>query len=512
MCKSQECSHKMCRECIKDYVSHCVTGSKNMPYNFLKPIKCPNHPNCKEIVTYETWSTYATKEIIGSYHKKCRDWLSIRCTSCHTPHTLFCEKSYKPQFQQVLNELLSPQNSKRNIILPASCPKDLFQAFLRSEISAQDFIHKVFGTHDVTKPDTTTIKNLRQRIKDHETIASQIKSIEKRFRFQSQFYYTFRSCITTCTCKRRMCYYCKSNSHPGISCAENQARSPHVGQVNACPRCGIAIVKHDGCRSVKCVCGHSFNWRNDYNFLNNEGRRQPAATGTRVSGWVRSENGWTRIVRPPPPIVQREERWFERGMPLETFQNVRNRLATLYGRVLERNGVNPRSETVSTQPRSITRSFPRPRPGHPPAPPRSIQGQQPPSPMGSSRVNAQQRQSYVPGLTQPTMQAFPRPPPPPAPPMATQRQHPSPPAPPPATSMDRRSPSTAERRLAVNIALRQLPNFTLPVTPREVRPSTILGIDTNSVGSAYDIYDDSGETTRRCLHDFSITEFAALNS
>ena len=206
---------------------------------------------------------------------------------------------------------------------------------LRSEISAQDFIHKVFGTHDVTKPDTTTIKNLRQRIKDHETIASQIKSIEKRFRFQSQFYYTFRSCITTCTCKRRMCYYCKSNSHPGISCAENQARSPHVGQVNACPRCGIAIVKHDGCRSVKCVCGHSFNWRNDYNFLNNEGRRQPAATGTRVSGWVRRK--WLDSNCQTSSTNSSKGRKVVRtGHAAGNISNCQGRLATLYGRVLER--------------------------------------------------------------------------------------------------------------------------------------------------------------------------------
>ena len=227
----------------------------------------------------------------------------------------------------------------------------------------------------------TTIKNLRQRIKDQETIASQIKSVEKRFRFQSQFYYTFRSCITTCTCKRRMCYYCKSNSHPGISCAQNQARSPHVGQVNACPQCGIAIVKHDGCSSVKCVCGHTFQWRKDYRFFNNEGRRHPAAIGTRVSGWIRSENGWTRIIGAsvdpaPTTVVQREERWFERGMPLETFESNRNRLATLYDRVLERYGIRLRSQTRHFRSPSITRSFPR----SPPDPQRKVKAGQPPPP------------------------------------------------------------------------------------------------------------------------------------
>jgi hypothetical protein len=63
----------------------------------------------------------------------------------------------------------------------------------------------------------------------------------------------------------------------------------------------------------------------------------------------------------------------------------------------------------------------------------------------------------------------------------------------------------------VNIALQQ-PNVLLPAMTREVRRSAILDIDTNSVGTAYDIYDDSGETRRRCLQDFSNTnaEFETL--
>ena len=68
LCKNTHCSHKMCQGCVKDYISHCLADSKNMPYNFLKPVKCLTTHNAKKTL-HTRPGTYATKEIIDSYYK-----------------------------------------------------------------------------------------------------------------------------------------------------------------------------------------------------------------------------------------------------------------------------------------------------------------------------------------------------------------------------------------------------------------------------------------------------------
>ena len=338
LCNNGKCNidGKACVKCVEEYINFSLDGDKSNKTNFqfLKPIKCFNQPNCKCVIDYNDWKPYAAQKDLKNFHKSCKEWLSIRCTSCHTPHTLFVETSYKPIFKHVLTELVTMKKTTNSVqyILPNECSESLFIAYVNNEVNDNIFIEKVFGTFDKMKTDTTTKTELKERVEKQELIASQIISIDKRFRFQSQFYYTFRSCITSCTCKRRMCYYCKSNAHPGLTCEQNQNRSPHIGQVNACPRCGIAIVKQDGCDSVKCVCGHKFTWRKEFRFDNsNSGRIRPATIGTTVQGWLRTTNGWERAPPPvptPAPHVVRQVT----AMPEERFNNVRNRLQNLLNR------------------------------------------------------------------------------------------------------------------------------------------------------------------------------------
>jgi len=326
--------NKTCVKCIEEYINYSLTGgpSTKTNFEFLKPMKCINNPNCDCSIKYNQWKKFATQKDLESYTKNCITWLSIRCTSCHTPHTLFNDTPYTP----TLDEGGSIQYK-----LPAECDKQLFVSYINDEIPDKAFIEKVFGAYDKTKKDQTLTAALKIRIADQNLIASQIESLEKRFQFQSQFYYYFRACITTCTCRKRMCFYCKSIAHPFCTCEQNQNRSSHVGQVNACPRCGISIVKHDGCESVKCVCGHQFTWRKHYMFATNGGRSVPASAGTRVQGWVRTNTGW--VVAPPLPVpeVPRVVPMPEvRAMEVERFETTRDRLATLLQRQMFRTTPN----------------------------------------------------------------------------------------------------------------------------------------------------------------------------
>ena len=45
-----------------------------------------------------------------------------------------------------------------------------------------------------------------------------------------------------------------------MSCAEYQMSKATVEDIVPCPQCGVQLTKGDGCASVNCVCGKSFNW------------------------------------------------------------------------------------------------------------------------------------------------------------------------------------------------------------------------------------------------------------
>ena len=59
-------------------------------------------------------------------------------------------------------------------------------------------------------------------------------------------------------CSRCHCFRCKvKDFHVRQTCDEFQG----VNQSNllTCPQCGIFLVKGDGCNSIRCVCGFTFN-------------------------------------------------------------------------------------------------------------------------------------------------------------------------------------------------------------------------------------------------------------
>jgi len=65
--------------------------------------------------------------------------------------------------------------------------------------------------------------------------------------------------VTSLCCKSTHCFKCKTKGvHEGKTCEENQSTLP--SEIRNCPQCNTALVKGDGCSSIRCVCGHSFTW------------------------------------------------------------------------------------------------------------------------------------------------------------------------------------------------------------------------------------------------------------
>ena len=71
-------------------------------------------------------------------------------------------------------------------------------------------------------------------------------------------------------CNRLHCFNCHvAGGHPGLTCDQFQAQrnakqqgSGHTSDIDivTCPKCFVSLVKGDGCMSVTCPCGHSFDF------------------------------------------------------------------------------------------------------------------------------------------------------------------------------------------------------------------------------------------------------------
>jgi len=91
-----------------------------------------------------------------------------------------------------------------------------------------------------------------------KTILESFEDEERRACLHLRFLRFFPHVKTSC-CMRWHCFRCKiKDYHSGQTCDEYQAANQ--SDFLTCGQCGIFLVKGDGCSSVSCVCGFSFNW------------------------------------------------------------------------------------------------------------------------------------------------------------------------------------------------------------------------------------------------------------
>ena len=77
---------------------------------------------------------------------------------------------------------------------------------------------------------------------------------------------------TTC-CISVQCFRCRTSTyHEGRSCEEVSITLG--GDIICCGRCGVHLVKGDGCDGITCVCGESFSFKNELLKKNNSIRFQ----------------------------------------------------------------------------------------------------------------------------------------------------------------------------------------------------------------------------------------------
>ena len=301
LCKTRACDGgKACKRCAKEYFHHSLKANR-----YVQDQACPG--GCSHKIPFRVWRNYADSKTVQSYQNLMKNLLSIRCNSCHTEHTLFAKSTTKPAFNLVLHQLKTGESNQKMPLkksLPQSCDEELFQRYQQGALSANELIISTFGLPPAEEDPMWMVSETKAKVKskcdDAQLIAEHIADEEMRFKFQIAFFNMHRSCITPCTCSRRMCFYCKSPSHVHMNCEQHMNRT--YGNLNFCPRCKVPCMKNDGCNSVRCVCGLHFTWRERDELGSGPPPRSiPPPVGTIRGGYVRTAGGW-EAYHPQPPV------------------------------------------------------------------------------------------------------------------------------------------------------------------------------------------------------------------
>lgn len=134
------------------------------------------------------------------------------------------------------------------------------------ESQMKDMVEKqrvAMGLSEVQAQLAESEKMLKTSAKVSDTLFSQVLQLlvdpERRASFQLKHYLEHPAVKSPC-CGYDHCFRCKIKGTHSTKedCAKYQAAL--CSDVKQCTKCGIYLVKGDGCNSIRCVCGHSFDW------------------------------------------------------------------------------------------------------------------------------------------------------------------------------------------------------------------------------------------------------------
>eukprot|EP00658_Telonema_sp_P-2_P064896 TRINITY_DN5426_c0_g1_i8.p1 TRINITY_DN5426_c0_g1~~TRINITY_DN5426_c0_g1_i8.p1 ORF type:complete len:209 (-),score=33.88 TRINITY_DN5426_c0_g1_i8:316-942(-) len=204
--------------------------------------------------------------------------MTIRCSGCDGQHSLFnptdTSQETKKMLRQVLVDLCGPEKSQDVLAglqlyhtgeIPADTMADLLQdILLADEADRQKFSLPLSEPFDNPHPVTGLMLESSNTDNHGALIPGLLSDMERRAALQIECLHRFPFFHSPC-CHQPMCFKCKvMGVHLNQTCDERM-RSEMGGDVEVqfCPGCGVPTVRVEGCSSMICVCGESWDWEGD---------------------------------------------------------------------------------------------------------------------------------------------------------------------------------------------------------------------------------------------------------
>jgi len=230
LCRSNQCSGKVCRGCTEEYIKHSVEANSYM----CTVIRCAA---CSERVPGSFWEPFASDDSKSKY-------LRNATTSLYFAQggrsTWFVDDNavqrFKPKQDDMVEELMAMAKDKDKDLVVA------LAAYHRGTTTADQFVSVLESS---ISPD-----HIIPKFRD---IACLFLDIERRAGFQIAWLYKHPRMADG------VCFKCKE-PHDGQTCEQFNEEKYKDVEIKCCPRCGVATQKSFHCDHMVCVCGHEYKW------------------------------------------------------------------------------------------------------------------------------------------------------------------------------------------------------------------------------------------------------------
>jgi len=241
-------------DCLKGHTA-CVIGTGF--HGFCPSIKCPlNHEQDeRHLLPYSQWTKMMPEETVTRYNRFASSAIEILCGNCHRQGSVLVKRdtSKLDEFREKIREALSEGHTLEALM-------ENLEQYSFGKLTSDDLYNNALAAFPVlnsgTDENAWTLMSM---------ILFFVECPERRGALQLR-HYRSRPKMRTLCCNQRQCWNCKTKTHEGKSCAENIGNLDH--SVVPCPSCGVSLAKGDGCSSVTCFCGHSFDWKQQKNKVN----------------------------------------------------------------------------------------------------------------------------------------------------------------------------------------------------------------------------------------------------
>ncbi|KAF0700959.1 Aste57867_8529 [Aphanomyces stellatus] len=246
---TDKCPAVLCHDCAANYFTHCA--SEIIPGLVVK-INCPVCVRPMPLARWAPLHNEAAEYVETSTYKASE----VRCPNCDQ------STAFLSSYHESPDPLMLVPTLKQKL----PWLRRLTRKFCRYKIAASALHQYIFATFGDKAP----------------AVASHVLALlddpERHTSFGLLHLQHMRNVRTPC-CDQEICFACKSTGHDGDCDVLHQEFFNHV---ITCPQCGIALVRGDGCDSMKCVCDAYFTWTERVDVAVDEGRAMRMAALARL--------------------------------------------------------------------------------------------------------------------------------------------------------------------------------------------------------------------------------------
>ncbi|EQC41788.1 hypothetical protein SDRG_00651 [Saprolegnia diclina VS20] len=227
-----KCPAAVCNSCLQSYVqAHSAAAISGV----LTKLDCPI---CITPLPLPRWKELVGDDALQRLETKVAASCSTLCPQCHNFSVLLPPTE---DTNDTNDDATDPWSEAGLTKLQPLCTE--YNRHLRS---AAEVYESVVALYETDQRDAM-LTRLLPLLLDAERRAT----LFLHWRRQQPF-------VFTRCCNQAVCFGCQTKGHhDNVAC---KSAAPMANDLVECPECRVQLVKGDGCDSITCFCGASFNW------------------------------------------------------------------------------------------------------------------------------------------------------------------------------------------------------------------------------------------------------------